>query len=212
MSDLRRSLLLTPNFTGGNPASAPSGKKPMFFTTKYKDKAWGDYAPQIRYAEVLLMLAEANARQSASVDPLALNYLNAVRNRSLTNISKQYTISTFASANALLKAILSERRIEFVAEGKRWADIHRLALDPDFNNFKLAGNTSATIGGIPAKVNVASLTTANFNTLYSGTTLYSNIPKTFTSLVYDDYHFVWPLSQNEITQSVNNLVTQNPSY
>jgi len=212
LTDLRRSQLITPNFTGGNPATAPSGKKPMLFTTKYRDKAWGDYAPQIRYAEVLLMLAEAYARQSSTVDTKALALLNAVRNRAVTTVSKQYTAASFATANALIKAILAERRIEFIGEGKRWPDIHRLALDPEFNNSKLAGNTTATIGGIPAKFNPASITAANFNTIYSGTASYSSIPKTFAALPYSDYHFIWPLPQNEITQSVNNVVTQNPNY
>ena len=113
-----------------------------YFITKYRDYTnRGDYAPQIRYAEVLLTLAEAEARTAGTVSARALDLLNLVRNRSLANPAvQQYTVASFATKNYLIKAILLERRIEFLGEGRRWSDISRLAKDPDFST-----------GGIPAK-------------------------------------------------------------
>lgn len=210
-TDLRRNLVAA-NFSNNDPATAPTGKKPMYFTTKYRDASWGDDAPQIRYAEVLLTLAEAYARSKQTVDATVLSYLNAIRNRAVTNTAKQYTLSSFASVNDFIKAVLAERRIEFLAEGKRWSDIHRLALDPLFNNAVLAGNTAAASAGIPAKVNVSSITAANFKTLYTGTTPYASIPKTFAARNYDDYLFVWPIPATEVTNSLNGVVIQNPIY
>ena len=59
--------------------------------------------------------------------------MNTVRNRSIPNPAvNQYVVASFADKNALIKAILDERRIEFIGEGKRWGDIHRLAMDPVF--------------------------------------------------------------------------------
>ena len=83
-----------------------------------------DPSPVIRYAEVMLNLAEALARNAAgtTVDARALALLNAIRKRS------DATIADFAPANkdALVDLILTERRIELLGEGFRTSDIARL--------------------------------------------------------------------------------------
>lgn len=83
-----------------------------------------DPSPVIRYAEVMLNLAEALARNAAgtSVDSRALALLNAVRKRS------DATIADFAPADkdALVNLILTERRIELLGEGFRTSDIARI--------------------------------------------------------------------------------------
>jgi len=106
--------------------TAASGVK---FVNKYKDVTnLSDGAPIMRYAEVVLSMAEANARLGNSA--AALELLNKVRNRSLANPATQaYTSSSFANATALVDAIITERRIEFLGEGMRWGDIHRLLYD-----------------------------------------------------------------------------------
>ena len=92
------------------------------FLKKYPTGApFTDNAPVIRYAEVMLNLAEARARTSATVDAQALALLNAVRGRS--NPSGVYT--SFASPTELVNAILLERRIEFLGEGIRNIDLMR---------------------------------------------------------------------------------------
>jgi hypothetical protein len=79
-------------------------------------------APVIRYSEVLLSLAEAIARTTAGVDARALALLNAVRLRS------DVTPLAPADNEALINAIVMERRIEFLGEGIRNQDIMRLGL------------------------------------------------------------------------------------
>ncbi len=81
-----------------------------------------DYVPVIRYAEVLLNLAEALARQNGT-DARAIALLNAVRQR-----SDPGTILAPASQAALIEAILLERRIELLGEGFRSRDLIRLGL------------------------------------------------------------------------------------
>ncbi|MFD2721687.1 RagB/SusD family nutrient uptake outer membrane protein [Hymenobacter monticola] len=81
-----------------------------------------DKAPVIRYAEVMLNLAEARVRSTNSVDARALLLLNAVRTRS--NPAGAY--ATFASVSDFTDALLLERRIEFLGEGLRNIDIMRL--------------------------------------------------------------------------------------
>lgn len=85
-----------------------------------------DYAPVIRYSEVLLNLSEAIARTTNTVDPRSLALLNAVYSRS--NQGSTLSASSFANVNAYLNRIIEERRIEFVGEGIRNGDIMRLGL------------------------------------------------------------------------------------
>jgi hypothetical protein len=93
--------------------------------TKYKAVSpYTDYVPVIRYAEVLLNLAEARVRSTNTVDPQAVALLSAVRNRS--DAATSYTTDSFASATDLANAILLERRIEFLGEGLRNNDLVRL--------------------------------------------------------------------------------------
>lgn len=96
-----------------------------YFLTKYPTGTpYTDKAPVIRYAEVLLNLAEARVRSTNTVDPQALLLLNAVRGRS--NPAGVYTAASFASATAMADALLLERRIEFLGEGIRNIDLMRL--------------------------------------------------------------------------------------
>ena len=70
----------------------------------------------IRFADVLLMAAEAH--QQSGNDPLALQYLNRVRNRAGLEASN-------ASGSDLLNAIYLERRLELVGEGHHFFDLVR---------------------------------------------------------------------------------------
>jgi hypothetical protein len=91
-----------------------------------------DNVPVIRYAEVLLNLAEALARTSTTVDARALALVNAVRKRSDPN-----TTIVATTQQQLIDAILLERRIELLGEGFRSMDLLRLGLPlpakPDVN-------------------------------------------------------------------------------
>lgn len=75
----------------------------------------------IRFADVLLMAAEANNRKPTPEDNKARTYLNRVRARafgnSLNNIS--------SSGSTLTENILQERRVELLGEGHRFFDLVR---------------------------------------------------------------------------------------
>jgi starch-binding outer membrane protein, SusD/RagB family len=79
-----------------------------------------DNVPVIRYAEVLLNLAEALARTNG-LDARAIALLNAVRKRSDPSVTLVPT-----SAQELIDMILRERRIELLGEGFRSIDLLRL--------------------------------------------------------------------------------------
>lgn len=97
------------------------------YLTKYSvPSIFTDYAPVIRYAEVLLNLAEARVRSTNTVDAQAIALLNAIRGRS--DASTVFTAADFANSDALADAILTERRIEFLGEGLAGTDLTRLGL------------------------------------------------------------------------------------
>jgi len=82
-----------------------------------------DYAPVIRYAEVLLNYAEALVRDGGTVTQQAVDLLNAVRTRSFP--AGAYVLGDFADAAAFRAAIMLERNIEFLGEGFRNMDLAR---------------------------------------------------------------------------------------
>jgi len=173
----------------------------IIYTNKYKDDVNStDAAPVIRYAEVLLNMAEGYCRTASPTgapDANALTYLNMVRDRSLADPSTQsYTAADFADNVALLGAILVERRIEFAMEGRRWPDIHRLQYDPYY-----------PIDGIPAKVANAAVPAASFalGTPYDG-------PYGVSAISGDDYRFLWPIPQSELDINPTLAAEQNPGW
>jgi hypothetical protein len=95
-----------------------------------------DFVPVIRYAEVLLNLSEAIARNTNSVDSRAVALLNSVRGRS--DATTVFSTSSFATAQDLINQILIERRIELLAEGFSSPDIMRLG-----QNFTAKGSAPA---------------------------------------------------------------------
>jgi hypothetical protein len=74
----------------------------------------------IRYADVLLMAAEALNRGSIA-DDRAQNYLNLVRQRAFGDMDHNIT----SSGSTLTEAIYNERRVELVGEGHRFFDLVR---------------------------------------------------------------------------------------
>ncbi len=196
-NDLRKSATMVDDDL---PTSAGRGGK---FTRKYSDAvARTDNAPVIRYAEVLLNLAEAIQRGAGAPDARALALLNAVRNRAVTTVADQFTIGNFATSAALVTAILRERRIEFVCEGLRWGDIHRLAQDATFGP---GGGI-----GIPLKIN---RTIANFSGFYR--TAATPTPPAFTTqaaIPYSDRRFIWPIPASETNVNPVLAGQQNPGY
>jgi hypothetical protein len=94
-----------------------------YFLSKFNSLSpYLDYAPVMRYSEVLLNLAEARARKNG-IDAQAIALLNAVRQRS--DPTTTFTAAGFADGNALAAAILQERNIEFLGEGLRNIDLMR---------------------------------------------------------------------------------------
>ena len=90
----------------------------------------------IRYADVLLMAAEANNRKSAANDVKARTYLNAVRVRAFGNANNAIT----SGGATLTDAIYHERRVELVGEGHHFFDLVRTGRGADIPGFTAGKN------------------------------------------------------------------------
>ena len=171
-----------------------SGRK---YTNKYRDvTTYTDAAPIIRYAEVVLNMAEAYARKATPDLTNALAMLNSVRDRALADKATQsYTSAILSDKSAIVGAILKERRIEFLMEGRRWSDIHRLQKDDLF-----------PIDGIPAKRANGNPAAAEYDLNlgpYTG-------PYGVAAIPGQGFKFLWPIPQIEL--NVNPGLGQNPGY
>lgn len=144
--------------------------------------------PLMRYAEVLLTFAEANARAKGSVDAESLELMNMVRRRALGldfNTSDAVADYTDTDLNTFLNQILIERSFELCWEGKRWYDLVRtnklistIKETPTFHQY--------TLQSVPDK----RLVEAQQNIL--------------------PHHVLFPIPKNEL--STNPLLTPNPGY
>ncbi|MBP6065917.1 MAG: RagB/SusD family nutrient uptake outer membrane protein [Bacteroides sp.] len=92
------------------------------YCNKYQKKSF-DWAPIIRYAEVMLNKAEALVKKNKQVDATAVKLLSSVHSRS--DADKTYTTADFATSEQLLEEILLERRRELAFEGHASFDLFR---------------------------------------------------------------------------------------
>jgi hypothetical protein len=138
--------------------------------------------PVLRYADVLLMLAEAINEQSGPNDE-AYGYLNKVRDRAgLEPLSG-------LDMNAFREAVLHERRVELAFENHRWFDLRRTKTPEQLAQFlnayaaKEKANPTVGRGGVA------------FNAL---------------DYVYEPHEYLFPIPAAQIL--INDKMTQNPGY
>ena len=96
------------------------------YDAQYTTQVGNDF-PMIRYADVVLMYAEALGMQGRIAD--ALPYLNQTRTRASL---PELTSENVADKNTFIKELADERGREFALEGQRWFDLVRLGLAVDF--------------------------------------------------------------------------------
>ena len=99
---------------------------------KFNDQYGRDNVPVIRIAEVILTRAEALTR-TQGINAEAVTLLNQIRNRSLP-MATPYTTASFANQEALINAILLQRRFELAFEGHYRYDRMRTGRPPRDNN------------------------------------------------------------------------------
>jgi len=138
----------------------------VYYVGKYPNfTIQADYAPVIRYAEVLLNLAEAIVRGGNSVTQRAVDLLNAVRIRSYPDGA--YTLADFPTVASFRDAVMNERNIEFLGEGIRNMDLMRtLATIP--GKSASIGNVSSVLPNSPTYIWPIPTSELNINKLMTG--------------------------------------------
>lgn len=112
----------------------------LAYTTKYNDRSdrlttHGDaFYPLLRYADILLIYAEAYAEVNGTADGLALRALNEVRARSEATPLSLSGDGNVADIVDFRSHILKERSIEFAFEGDRRWDLIRWGIYVDVMN------------------------------------------------------------------------------
>ena len=144
----------------------------------------------IRYAEVLLMMAECRAADNSNE---AFGYINMVRNRvgmpdynSIADVP--LSLISGSTGNALIDAVLLERRYEFAGEGtQRMADIWR---------YRLGDQVFGLVEGISTDPSRPGALNGD---------RFSDVEK-----VWQERNYLFPLPQSAI--DINPNLTQNPDW
>lgn len=123
----------------------------VYFCGKYPSfTIQSDYAPVIRYSEVLLNYAEAIVRGGSAVNQKAIDLLNAVRTRSYA--AGAYKLSDFPTMQSFYDAMLLERSMEFLGEGLRNMDLMRTVATIPAKSGTAAGSVSSIAPGSPTYI------------------------------------------------------------
>jgi starch-binding outer membrane protein, SusD/RagB family len=117
------------NGPGGSTTIRPYIQKYWDRVAEPTGNATSNDFPVIRYADVLLIYAEASNELGNT--GIAHQYINMVRKRARFN-GTTYTNAVpdyvGLSKEQMREAIIKERRLEFVAEGQRWFDLARTGM------------------------------------------------------------------------------------
>lgn len=138
--------------------------------------------PILRYADVLLMLAES-INESTGATAEALDYLNQVRKRA------GLAPSTASGKVEFRAAVLKERRLELAFENQRWFDLKRTKTPAEWAAFMNAHGAMER-----AKPTVDR----------------GNVPFNSTDYVYTENEYFLPIPAPQIL--INPKLVQNPGY
>lgn len=120
--DLRKDASLATSYINAAGQVIPDKFIKKYYDVPVAKNDNGNNIPLIRYADVLLMYAEALNEVGYQAEGEALNYLNMVRTRA--GLAKKTAID-IPSQQAFRLAMEQERRVELAFEGHRWFDLVR---------------------------------------------------------------------------------------
>ncbi|MCE7044557.1 RagB/SusD family nutrient uptake outer membrane protein [Dyadobacter sp. CY312] len=120
--DLRKDASLATSYVNAAGQVIPDKFIKKYYDVPVAKNDNGNNIPLIRYADVLLMYAEAVNEVGYQAEGEALNYLNMVRTRA--GLAKKTAVD-IPSQQAFRLAMEHERRVELAFEGHRWFDLVR---------------------------------------------------------------------------------------
>ncbi len=182
--DNRKATLIGYHGTG---ASQRLYVKKYLFPVTLANDGESDW-PVLRYADILLMMAEAKGYTQEGLD-----MLNSVRPRAgLPN----YTMATITSLAGFENALSQERRVEFAFENQRWFDLVRFA------------TTMTTVTPIQRmKSHFANEYAAHYSQYLAPTPSLATLQGYVTA-----EKLLLPIPQREIDTNTQIAISQNPGY
>jgi hypothetical protein len=190
MSDARRNFILP-----SRDASAPQ----KLFYTKYwyslsvRDDSEFDF-PIMRYADVLLMYAEA----AGSSNPNTLTYMNQVRARAGLTGANALTAADIDTPAEFEMALSNERRWEFMTENHRWYDILRY------------GTTTTTLNAVDIMENHFTVIHPLLYAFFTQNAEDVTLPILLERV--DENSLLLPIPQIELDLDSEDDFNQNPGY
>lgn len=172
----------------------------------------------IRYADVLLMFAEAKI-ELGEIDASVLNAINQVRARAYkvnVTATSLYPAVTVTDKDQLRKVVRLERRMEFAWEGLRYMDIIRWKLADKVLNSDIYGmldvadlRTKVVNQGLwffPEVPPIDADGVADFTSMYS-----KGLVRLLADRKFDaTKQYLWPIPTKEVL--INSNLKQNPGY
>ena len=143
----------------------------------------------MRYAEVLLMYAEAKI-ECNQIDASVYQAIDAVRTRAKMPVVDR---GRYASQDKLRELIRRERRVELALEGHRWFDICRWKIGDKVMNGDVEGALLGTVDPTTGALNL------------------TNDRIFVEKRIFDSSkHYLWPIPQGVIDSTP--AIEQNPGY
>ncbi|WP_236974246.1 RagB/SusD family nutrient uptake outer membrane protein [Membranihabitans maritimus] len=186
------------------------------------DENWSDLLTDndlviVRYAEVLLMYAEAKIEQG-DIDASVLNAMNQIRARAYgVSISQtnQYPEVTTTDSEELRTLLRIERRMEFAHEGLRYMDIVRWGIADQVLNTRIYGlldyeelKEKVINEGkwfLPGVPEIDENGIPNLDSLYE-----AGLIKQLAVRSFPQRQYIWPIPSSEIL--INDNLVQNNGY
>ncbi|WP_436418258.1 RagB/SusD family nutrient uptake outer membrane protein [Petrimonas sulfuriphila] len=172
----------------------------------------------IRYADVLLMYAEAKI-ELGEIDPSVLNAINQVRARAYgvaVSAITEYPAINSNDQNYLRKKVRLERRVEFTNEGLRYMDLIRWRLAEKALTNKNYGMldvhdlrekiVKSNLWFFPETPSIDEDGIVDFTKMYS-----EGLVRMLSQRSFDaSRQYLWPIPSKEIL--INRNMNQNPGY
>lgn len=185
----------------GNNNASPTGynfKKYIANTNDYKGTAYGTNINNtggsfivIRYAEVLLLYAEAKI-EANQIDASVYKAINTIRRRESIKMP-DVTAALYPDQASLRKMVRRERRVELAGEGLRWFDIKRWKISPTVMDGTVYGSLDGTV-----------------DTSTGNLTLKPDSHTKVGDRQFTDQNYLLPIPYQEL--SINKNLVQNPGY
>lgn len=175
-----------------NIATNGSGAAAVLYVKKYLNQVAitndgeADW-PILRYADILLMMAEAKG-----FTPESIGYINQIRQRAGLSVlpASVNSVATFE------KALADERRLEFAFENHRWFDLVR------YNTTLTTISAEQTL-----KDHFAHMYVVHYSRYLAPTPTLAELQANVTR-----DHLLLPIPQHEIDTNTQIVIAQNPGY